>query len=91
METYLTREKSQYNLNLGTILNGEKSQSSHIKVREKKKMSTITAIIIVQGRALNKRKKWGIKNLERVTFIAVQWLRLLSQWRGHGFDPWLGN
>ena len=57
METYLTREKSQYNLNLGTIPNGEKSQSSHIKVRKKKKMSTITAIIIVQGRALNKRKK----------------------------------
>ena len=57
METYLTREKSQYNLNLGTIPNGKNPKAVTLKSGKKKKMSTITTVIIVQRRALNKRKK----------------------------------
>ena len=36
METYLTREKSQYNLNLGTIPNGKNPKAVTLKSGKKK-------------------------------------------------------
>ena len=37
METYLTREKSQYNLNLGTIPNGKNPKAVTLKSGKTKK------------------------------------------------------
>ena len=54
-------------------------------------MKVIALLTIIIMRFCGQISKiWFIKSKWR-TFLVAQWLRLCSQCRGLGFDPWSGN